>query len=394
MRRWIVPMALVHMVAVPAWPALRHDGPIAPISGCAQVVSPGASIQAALSQQPQGATICVTAGTYPIRSELRPKSGQSIRGIGSPRPTLHCAVVFCLDGADGPADVTILSLRLEGARNANIRLGNGWVVRSIESRGADEGGILVRGDGATIASSYVHHNGAFGIRAVGAKDLTIRGNEIASNPTDPNVPAGLAGGVKLNAVDGLTMQRNNVHDNGGGAGIWLDIDSRHFAVTGNRSVNNAGDGIRVEISCNGIIDANTVTGSSEVGIDLFNAHDITLTSNVVHPSAGAAFGIRMLSNGRDTSQGDGSCMIAGSFPNSNNRARSNLITLEDLSSRVGVEVNGGLSSGNSWRSNSYAVPECSASIWQWWDGTTSQQVGFSGWQSLGQDRNGSCRRAT
>ena len=394
MRRWLVPVALVHMVAVPAWPALRHDGPIAPISGCAEVVSPGASIQAALRQQPRGRDDLRHCGHVPdpVRASAEERSVDQRDRITAAHPSLCGRVLSRRSRWSCRRDATELAPRRGSRRQHPLGQRLGRPEHRVARRGRGRHlGPRRRSDARLFD---VHHNGAFGIRAVGAKDLTIRGNEIASNSTDPNVPAGFAGGVKLNAVDGLTMQRNNVHDNGGGAGIWLDIDSRHFAVTGNRSVNNAGDGIRVEISCNGIIDANTVTGSSEVGIDLFNAHDITLTSNVVHPSARAAFGIRMLSNGRDTSQGDGSCMIAGSFPNSNNRARSNLITLEILSSRVGVEVNGGLSSGNSWRSNTYAVPECSASVWQWWDGTTSQQVGFSGWQSLGQDTNGSCRRAT
>jgi parallel beta-helix repeat protein len=393
MRRWfvLVPLILMPLIAVPVARVLLSDKSEGPsVAGCDRVVAAGASIQSALRIEHPGATICVSGGTYAVRAELRPKTGQTIKGIGSPSPTLRCGAVFCLDGATGPSGVILQSLVLEGAKDANVRLGDGWVARRIESRDAKVGGILVRGTGASIDSSYVHHNGAFGIRAVDAKHLTIEKTEVAFNGTDPNVPAGYAGGVKLNAVDGLAMQGNNVHDNGGGAGIWLDINSRHFVVTGNRSADNAGDGIRAEISCFGSLENNTVSGSPDVGIDIFNAHDVTLTSNTVSAPAGAGFGIRMLSNGRTSAPGDGSCMSGGIYQNADNRATSNVITLADPSTRTGVEDSGGVSSGNAWTSNRYTVPNCAAPVWQWWDGAASRLVSFPAWQALGQDVAGSC----
>lgn len=357
---------------------------------CDWAVTPGGSIEAALRGAGQDQTICLPPGMYPVPRELRPKVGQTLVGTGPSPAILRCDAAFCIDGADGPTGVTVEDLMLEGAKFANVRAGDRWTIRRVESKDAGVGGIQVRGNWVTIASSYVHDNGAFGIRAVDSANLAIVGNEVAFNPTDPHISPGFAGGVKINAVHNLTIERNDVHDNGGGGGIWLDIDTRHFTVAHNRSLNNEGDGIRVEISCYGDVRSNTVAGASGVGIDLFNAHDVSVDSNVVRAPVGAGFGIRMLSNGRTSAPGDGSCRSAGSFPNANNHATSNTVVTSDPATRMGIQDSGGVSQGNAWASNDYDVPDCAAPIWQWWASAGRRLVVFIAWQALGQDVSGSC----
>ena len=359
-------------------------------SSCGATVVPGTQVQAALRRERRGATICVSSGTYSVAVQLLPRTGQTIVGVGPTPPLLRCRALFCFDGSKGPASVTLSRLILEGARDADVRTGDGWRIAGVEARRAGVAGIEVRGDGTVIRDSYVHHNGEFGIRAVFATNLRVVGTEIAFNPTDPNASTGFSGGLKLNGVIGVEVLSSNVHDNGGGAGIWLDIDTQNFRLAANKSLDNAGDGIRVETSCNGTLESNTIQGTSTIGIDLFNSHDVTVSGNAVVMADGALYGIRMLSNGRSGSHGTGACMTNGAYENSGNVADSNDLRQTSVATRDGVVDNGGMTSGNRWESNVYQVPDCLATSWQWWDGVSEQTVSFAGWINLGADLTGSC----
>lgn len=265
---------------------------------CSTTVPTGGNIQAALNAQPEKAVICVSIGTYALTAQLAPKARQTITGLSSSlSPTLTCqAILFCIDVSAGPEHVTLKHLIFDGARNVDVRTGNSWRLDDVEARNAFTVGIVVNGSGVVVAGAYAHNNGQFGLRAVNATNLKVTSTEIAFNTTDPSADPGFTGGPKINGVVGLVLKKDNVHDNGGGAGIWLDIDSQNFQVIRNTSVNNALEEIRVEISCYGIVQSNTVSGGSIAGIDVFNSHDVGLSTNVVSASAGALNGIRMVSN--------------------------------------------------------------------------------------------------
>lgn len=361
-------------------------------ASCNATVAPGGDIQSVLDAQPAGAKICISSGTYPISSTLVPKTSQRILAAGNPEPVIACqAVQFCFDGTLGPDDVTLRRLVLEGALNGDVRTGNGWTLDGVETRNAAVTGIEVRSaNKVTITKSYAHDNGKLGISAAFATSLKIVGTEVAFNATDPSFGAGFSGGIKLNGVIGLVVKKNYVHDNAGGAGIWLDADSQNFQIVSNQSFNNALDEIRIEISCNGTVQSNTVAGGSIAGIDAFNAHDVAISSNVVTAPAGGLWGIRMFGNGRNTSGGTAACMTAGAYENSDNRALSNSVITTDGEAVDGVVDSGGISSGNSWSGNAYDVPDCAALQWRWWDGTSKYFVDFAGWQAFGQDLTGSC----
>jgi len=361
-------------------------------ASCNATVAPGGDIQAVLDAQPAGAKICISSGTYPISSTLVPKTSQRILAAGNPEPVIGCqAVQFCFDGTLGPENVTLRRLILEGALNGDVRTGDGWTLDGVETRNAAVTGIEVRSARkVTITRSYAHDNGKLGISAAFATSLKIVSTEVAFNATDPSFGAGLSGGMKLNGVIGLVVKKNSVHDNAGGAGIWLDQDSQQFQIVSNRSFDNALEEIRVEISCHGTVQGNTVTGGSISGIDAFNAHDVAISSNMIATPAGGLWGIRMFGNGRDTSGGTAACMNAGAYENDSNRAVSNSVTMTDGSTVDGVVDAAGISTGNSWSGNTYEVPDCAALQWRWWDGTSKYFVDFAGWQAFGQDLTGSC----
>lgn len=388
MRRWLALISVI-LVAV-LWALVPSDAQHVSTAGCTFVVPTGGRIQAALRREPRGATICVTSGSYRVRSSLRPKADQTIRGIGSPRPTIVCTTAFCVDGSTGPDHVSFVRLTLAGASGVDIRAGKNWVILGVEARSAGVAGISVRGSGVSITDSYVHHNGKVGINAVDVAHLSIAGTEVAFNPTDPSFGSGVSGGLKLNGVNGLLLQDDLIHDNGGGAGIWLDANSRNFDLKGNRVFGSAHDGIRVEISCNGALEGNTVEGSAGTGIDLFNSHGITLTSNTVSTPSDAGAAIRMLGTGRTTSPGTGACAIGGGYDNVDNIAIGNSITMTDATTLAGILSTGGVTASDSWSSTTFDVPDCADLQWRWWDGTTNQKVDFAGWQGFGQDLAGSC----
>jgi parallel beta-helix repeat protein len=192
-------------------------------------------------------------------------------------------------------------------------------------------------------------------------------------------------------VNGLLVRNDLVHDNGGGAGIWLDTDSRDFDLMGNHVLDNAQDGIRIEISCHGTLEGNTVEGSAGTGIDLFNSHGVALTANAVATPAGASGAIRMLGTGRTTSSGTESCVVVGGgYDNVDNIATGNSLTIADPTTQIGILSTDGITEGNSWSGTTFQVPDCEDLQWRWWDGTTIQRVDFANWQRFGQDLDGSC----
>lgn len=362
---------------------------------CTVTVSPGQDIQAAIDSVPAGSTICIESGTYAISATLVPQQGDTLYGQGHPRPLIDCsAVLYCIDGSAGPSGVSLKKLGFEGAGSTDVRTGDGWKLVSVQATDSAGVGIAVSGTGVVVSGSYAADNGQFGLRAVKATNLTVTSTEVAFNPTNPSFGTEFSGGAKFNGVVGLIVKQSYFHDNGGEAGLWLDIDTKSFRLTGDRSLNNTGENIRIEISCYGVLKNDTTGGGGSAGggsaeIDLVNSHNVTVQDSSVSASAADLFGVRMISNGRTTSPGTGACMTSGAYQNANNQAVSNQVTMP-ASASSGVIYNGGVSTGNSWSANAWSLPSCDNLQWQWWDGTTKQRVDFAGWQGFGQDLTGSC----
>lgn len=358
---------------------------------CDAIVAPGDNIGAVVDAQPVRARICVSSGTYAIDETVTPKTSQKIVGLGPNRPLIDCrAVRVCFDGSLG-SRVLLRGLILDGARNGDVRTGDSWVLDRVETRNARVTGIQIRGSNVLVKRSRAHDNGALGISASFATDIVLVSNEVAGNGTNPRSRQKRSGGIKLNGVIGLIVRGNRVHDNSGGAGIWLDTESQSFAIVGNRSYDNAGDQIRIEISCFGTVRDNIVSSEKSAAIDIFNAHDVTIASNRVNVRAGGRFGIRMFGSGRTATPGPGGCLIDGAFRNANNRAVSNVVTATQRGTSNGIVNAGGIAVSNSWIRNVYNVPDCSAPSWVWWNGGTMRLLDFAGWRAVGQDRTGSCR---
>lgn len=366
--------------------------PHVPSAGCTSTVSTVGALQGALSSDPAAATICVAPGTYTLQGVLRPSSGQTISGYASSPPTLDCAS-YCFDGLSSGADyVTLRYLYLEDASKDDIRTGNHWLIDHLRANGAAFNGVNVQGTGTVIRSSTLDHNGEFGLKANKATSVQVLDSTIADNPSNPSFGRGYSGGLKSNQTVGMVVIGNTLIGNGGGGALWFDINSRGFEIVGNTVSSSQLEGIRVEISCQGLVQGNSVSGSGGPAIDVFNSHGITVNGNTIDVPSSGSYGLRMMGNGRTVGHGGtggAQCSSNGAFGNVDNVAEFNTITFPS-GGLNGVVRTAGITQGNSFTANRYVTPDCSAAGWKWWSGSSETSASFSDWQALGQDATGTC----
>ncbi len=377
--------ASCHRSPSPAVPSVTVPGGSS--TGCDTTVPAGDDIAEAVAAEPEGAVICLAPGDYTVDHIIRPLTGQTLRGTGASAPSLTCTAPYCIDGFEGGTDVTVSNLVLQGAEVGDIRTTDGWTVTQVKATTAGESGFKLQGAHVTARDVYAVSDGRFGIVAKAATDVVIDHAFVAVSPTDPSFGDGYSAGMKLNFVDGATVTNSTLVDANGGAALWLDNNSQHFTLSSNTIQRADHDAIRIEISCFGTIDGNTVTGAGNAGIDLFNAHDVEVTNNEV--TGAGTWAIRMLGNGRTVGVGGDACLDHGQYATVRNIASGNRVTLSDGNS-VGVQQDGGMMADLSWEANTYTAADCTAAAWTWWDGSTSSDLGFAGWQAQGQDTSGRC----
>ncbi len=383
----LVSAALAVAVAVPPTTPARAASSLA---GCTRVVSTSGELVAAVDTSPAGAAVCIRSGSYTVGAPMRPSSRVTVRGVDpAQRPVITCKAQFCLDGYNWSVGVRVQDLILQGAWQDDLRTGDAWYVQDVTARNAGIAGFRFKGSNAVITDSGAYWNGEFGVYGVDAVNSQLIHSTVGRNPTNPTFGPGYSGGVKFVTSRGVLLQGNVIRNNWGGAGLWLDIDTNHFTITGNTLTNNANDAMRIEISCYGVIQDNSVVGSGGSQIDLFNAHDVQVVTNSVLIPWNGSYGIRMLGNGRRASLSD-QCGVNGQFPNSNNTARSNHIISHNPVATNGVFHTAGSTTNDTWVGNVYVVPACSGPQWRWWSGS-NLKVNFRNWRlQYGQDQSGSC----
>jgi len=177
----------------------------------------------------------------------------------------------------------------EAVSDGIIRGGEGWTVDGLTAQraanraqdGAIEGSnITVRyaeirqnhavgvygHDVSTIEDNYIHANGQMGFSAYGGP-IKIIGNYIAHNNTDGFEWQNEAGGGKCYKCSDTLIAGNISYDNVG-PGIWCDTDCTRVVIEHNRVQNNTGPGIYYEISRQGVIRDNVVSGNAfDLGSD-------------------------------------------------------------------------------------------------------------------------------
>lgn len=122
------------------------------------------------------------------------------------------------------------------------------------------GVMLVDADKTIVDKNLIHNNGQLGLGQYSSASASVTDNLISSNNTDGFWVADWeSGGIKSTRSSG-TVSGNVIKANRG-IGMWADVADDGRSIVGNQIVGNAADGIRYEISRNGTIENNTITGN-------------------------------------------------------------------------------------------------------------------------------------
>jgi parallel beta-helix repeat protein len=161
--------------------------------------------------------------------------------------------------------VTVRGLTIEHfaspAQAGALVSGPGWTVKANEVRWNKSVGLmLVKANNARIERNLVHHNGQLGLGQYNSLKANVTRNVITYNNTDGFWIADWeSGGMKSTRSSG-TVSANLIRSNKG-VGFWADVADDGRVISSNKIASNAADGIRFEISRNGVIENNTITGN-------------------------------------------------------------------------------------------------------------------------------------
>ena len=197
------------------------------------------------------------------------------------------------------------------------------------------------------------------------------------------------------SVTNGVMAINNTVTNNDGIGLWADVGLNDGTFSGNAVIDNSGQGIRYEISHNGLISDNLVasnaftTASCAYGpqIEVSNSDGVTIDSNVV------------VSHDATLPIGHGGIQIS----QDNN---SSIITVHDhvTNNSITYAAPDGLTGGEDYRTpttlfnpvndnffnfNQYQLNNSTPNSLHWmWNGSGVNQLDWSQWEAAGQDLNG------
>ncbi len=325
-----------------------------------------------LSSAP-GTTFLLPEGRFSIARTVAPLDGDRLIGAGAGLTVISGGgAMDCIGGSS--SGVEVAGLTTTGCVNG-IRPRTRWNVHEVEATG-NQIGIRISGDNVTLTSSALHDNTRYGLVASGVGNRIV-GNDMAHNRTDTTYNA--SGSKWVHSTDTL-IQGNFVHDNYGN-GIWLDEESRGSIIDGNTVVNNADDGIRVEISSDTRITNNHVEGNGGSAIDVVNSRGTLVQVNTVSSPSSQPIVVRFLGNGRMSAS-------RVEYTNTDNHAYSNAIRLVGTQ-LVGVFRTAGTTGGNSFDLNSYTAPDAGRH-WKWWTGSANVKADWTGWRgACSQDSSGS-----
>ncbi|MEC5190383.1 MULTISPECIES: right-handed parallel beta-helix repeat-containing protein [unclassified Arthrobacter] len=474
-------------------PVVTNAGPQAteagstPAAPCTVTVEPGADLDAAVNDQPEGAVICLAPGLFRVARTVRPKASQTLRGsentvlsgdipverwkpdgaMWSARGYLPpdyektgqcedteanpCQVAedLFLDGkpvrrvmkksavdattfyADYAADVIYLgqnpadrAVTLARTRTAVTSSAPGVVIEHLTIRGfanlPQQGALVIAGKDWTVRDSTITSNHGVGIMIAQADNARITGNDIRengqlglgqyrshngridNNRIRSNNTAEFwradweAGGIKVTRSSS-TISNNDVSDNLG-VGIWIDLAGDRVAITDNTIGGNAACGVRYEISRNGRIAGNTVTGNGlalkrGAGTGLLTGAGITVnTSSAVtvehNDVAGNLNGIGIQARPR----GDGPW---GEYVLENVMVADNLVDLRGPDTATTGYVESGSptlppdSGSVKFQNNRYVLPDTAAPKFSF----KGDSLTFEGWQGAGNDTVGAVNPA-
>lgn len=180
--------------------------------------------------------------------------------------------------------VTIRGFANLAQQGAVVVAGRDWTVRdSVITANHGVGIMIARAENARITGNTITENGQMGIGQYRSPGGRIDNNRILANNTAEFWRADWeAGGIKV-TKSSSTIEHNQISDNLG-VGVWIDEAGDGVSILSNDIQDNAACGVRYEISRNGRIAGNTISGNAlalqrGAGTNLFTGAGITVNTS-------------------------------------------------------------------------------------------------------------------
>lgn len=322
-----------------------------------------------VGDNPSGKNIEIARTNYAIRSS---SNGVTIKGL------------------------TIQKFSPNAQQGAVYAEGDSWQIINNLIRWNHAAGLYLSGsDGTLVSGNNVTQNGQLGIAHYNSQNVTISNNDITSNNTDGFWIADWESGGYKTTYSSSNFVNNRVRNNLG-VGAWVDVQGDGVTIDSNTITGNAADGVRYEISYNGAIKNNTITGNgfgllrgadysmyAVAGINVNTSSNVQIFGNTVADNAnGIALQMRNRGSGKN-----------GVYQLTNTVVHNNSITMKS-GSRWGEGVTGlgqlvsdnsyFTSKGNNFYGNTYYLDSQTAKRFAW-NNTYSTKAA---WQAAGQDTAG------
>jgi parallel beta-helix repeat protein len=295
----------------------------------------------------------------------------------------------------GATGVVVRGLTIEHFASAPqagaLVAGPGWKVTANDVRWNHAVGVmLVKASNTRVDRNLIRNNGQLGLGQYNSAAATVTRNVISSNNTDGFWIADWeSGGIKSTRSSGTVS--GNLIKNNLGIGMWADVADDGRTISANKIIGNAADGIRYEISRNGVIENNTISGNGfgtgrgsgtslwdGGGININTSSSVSVRGNVV---SGNVNGVTIQSRTR----GSGPW---GTYLLRNVRVTGNTIKMTGGSQSTGMVQNSGAEVPDGqviFSGNRYVLNELSAQRFA----RFGTRLTAAGWRQAGLDTAGS-----
>ncbi len=224
---------------------------IADVGACTVIVTPGQSIQQAVTKATNGTVICVRAGVYNEQVKLKGKNaGVTLMGYPGERPIL-----------DGKGQLPILTTKNSTPPLLFVDAPN-VTVENFEVRNSNMRGVTVSKSNVTVRNLIIHDNKGLGVLVAGTKTVFVRNVLVENTVVYNNL---------LNNMDGST---------GGSALTFLQAEDS--TARGNRVYHNYGEGLVAgRFSRNIVLEDNTTYDNRGASLYLINTINPIVRRNFV-----------------------------------------------------------------------------------------------------------------
>lgn len=173
---------------------------------------------------------------------------------------------------------------------------DGLVFDRVISEDNATNGLSVIGRESRVSRSAFRRNGQMGLHAHNVVGLSVTGNWLQGNNVEGFRHNFAQGGMKVTRGRDMRWEGNLVSANQGD-GMWCDIGCTDVEIVNNVVVDNAGRGIKYEISARGVIASNRIADNAG-GILVHESSDVLVYNNVVQGSGVAILALEGKRSGR------------------------------------------------------------------------------------------------